>query len=50
MADRDADYYQAHKDDPEEWGDPRGSPAPPARLPLARAQDEVRLPVPPFRW
>jgi hypothetical protein len=23
MADRDADYYQAHKDDPEEWGDPR---------------------------
>jgi hypothetical protein len=23
MADRDADYYQAHKDDPEEWGDPQ---------------------------
>jgi hypothetical protein len=23
MADRDADYYQAHKDDPEQWGDPQ---------------------------
>jgi hypothetical protein len=23
MADRDADYYQAHKDDSEEWGDPQ---------------------------
>lgn len=23
MADRDADYYQVHKDDPEEWGDPQ---------------------------
>lgn len=23
---RDADYYQAHKDDPEEWGDPEAAP------------------------
>jgi hypothetical protein len=23
MVDQDADYYQAHKDDPEEWGEPK---------------------------
>lgn len=26
MTQRDADYYQAHKDDPEEWGEPRPAP------------------------
>ena len=28
MVDRDADYYQAHKDDPEEWGEPKPSEMP----------------------
>jgi hypothetical protein len=31
MADRDADYYQAHKDDPEEWGDPQSAEKPKKR-------------------
>jgi hypothetical protein len=26
MTQRDADYYQAHKDDPEEWGEPQPAP------------------------
>jgi hypothetical protein len=26
MGRRDADYYQAHKDDPEEWGEPQRAP------------------------
>lgn len=26
MTERDADFYQAHKDDPGEWGDPRPAP------------------------
>ena len=28
----DADYYQAHKDDPAEWGDPQPAPKPSRRL------------------
>ncbi len=31
MADRDADYYQAHKDDAEEWGEPRSAEKPKKR-------------------
>jgi hypothetical protein len=31
MAERDADYYQAHKDDPEEWSDSRPGQRPPKR-------------------
>jgi hypothetical protein len=26
MTQRDAEHYQAHKDDPEEWGEPQRSP------------------------
>ena len=26
MTQRDADYYQAHKDEPEEWGEPQPAP------------------------
>jgi hypothetical protein len=35
-----ADYYQAHKDDPEEWGDP--VPPPPAVLKRARGRPSQR--------
>jgi hypothetical protein len=31
MTQRDAEYYQAHKDDPEEWGEPVHAPKPPRR-------------------
>jgi uncharacterized protein (DUF1778 family) len=31
MAEPDAEYYQAHKDDPEEWGEPKPSSKPKRR-------------------
>jgi hypothetical protein len=31
MVDRDANYYQAHKDDPEEWGEPKPTGKPSKR-------------------
>ena len=31
MGQRDADYYQRHKDEPEEWGDAQGAPKPKSR-------------------
>lgn len=31
MPDNDADYYQAHKDDPAEWGEPRAARKPAKR-------------------
>jgi hypothetical protein len=41
MADRDADYYQAHKDAPEEWDDPK--PAPRSRKRRLAAMISVRF-------
>ncbi len=41
MGQRDADYYQAHKDDPKEWGEPQ--PAPRSRSRRLAAMISVRF-------
>jgi uncharacterized protein (DUF1778 family) len=41
MTQRDADYYQAHKDDPEEWGE--AQPAPKSKRRRLAAMISVRF-------
>jgi hypothetical protein len=41
MAQQDAEYYQAHKDDPQEWGEPK--PAPKSRRRRLVAMISVRF-------
>ncbi|HEU4396308.1 MAG TPA: DUF1778 domain-containing protein [Actinomycetota bacterium] len=41
MSQQDADYYQAHKDDPKEWGEPQ--PAPKSRRRRLVAMISVRF-------
>src|SRR5512132_2196327 len=41
MSQQDAEYYQAHKDDPEEWGEPQ--PAPKSRRRRLVAMISVRF-------